>query len=522
MNSTYFIMPKKNKLFRNHHSSYIQIMKSKCLDIETGKPIVLLNEIDARELGLMPLDRVEIYNKKTKKSVIAIVDITDSLVKENEIGLFKNVCQMISGKKEDLVDVKAVPKPESLKFIKKKLDGEKLTDREIKDIVRDISLNKISEIELSAYMSAIYIHGLDLDETVSMTKALIENGKTISFTKDKILDKHSVGGINGRATMLIVPIVAAAGYSIPKTSSRSITSAAGTADAMEVLADVKLNFDKIKKITQKVGGVICWGGAVDLAPADDKIIKVEHPLSLDPEGQVIASVMAKKAAVGTKYLVIDLPIGQDVKIKTREQARGMAKKFVEVGKRLGIKVEVVITNGTEPSGKAFGPALEAKYVLEILEGKFFDNLAQKSCELAGTLFELVGKTKNGTEYAKEILKSGKALKKMKEIIKAQGKRIDSSKEIHLAKFKQVIKSKYEGEISRIKVKELINIARISGAPFDKKAGVFLLVDEGQKIKKGQALFEIYAENKRKLELAKKHAIDIQPIELEKIILEKFS
>ena len=268
---------------------------------------------------------------------------------------------------------------------------------------------------------------------------------------------------------------------------------------------------------------MAWGGAVDLAPADDKIIKIEHPLSLDPEGQVIASVMAKKASVGAKYVVIDIPIGPDVKVKTREQGESMALKFIEVGKKIGMKVEVVLTNGNEPSGMAFGPALEAKYALEVLEGKFFDNLAQKSCELAGTLLELCGAERKMQGYARarKILESGKARDKFQEIIRAQGGTIMKSSDIKLAAMKTVVYSKVTGEISKVNVRNCINLARIAGAPADKMAGIMLLVHEGKVVREGEPLLEIYAENRRKLELAAEFSAATEIVEMQKIVLEKF-
>ncbi|MFH1587386.1 MAG: AMP phosphorylase [Candidatus Diapherotrites archaeon] len=502
---------------------YTQKMKAKLLDIEAGKLIAIMNEIDAKEFGIFPLDRVELMNHRTKKSVVTVVDTTDTMVGEDEVGIFADVSRLLDAKESDSLEVMAVGKPKSVEFIRKKMDGKKLSPDEIKAIIDDFSSNRLSEIEASAFISAIYILGISLDEIVSMTKALISDGKQLSFEGGPVLDKHSVGGVNGRATMIIVPIIAAAGYLIPKTSSRSITSASGTADAMEVLCNVSLTLEEIKEITEKVGGVIAWGGAVDLAPADDKIIKIEHPLSLDPEGQVIASVMAKKASVGAKFVVIDLPVGPDVKVKSREQAEEMALKFLEVGKRLGMKLEVVLTNGSEPSGKAFGPALEAKYVMEILEGKISDNLLKKSCELAGTLLELAGGAKRGEgcRMATGLVRSGEALKKMQEIIQAQGGKILSSEEISLGKFKRTIDSETEGVVNKINVTLLNNIARIAGAPAHKRAGVMLFIDDSDHVKKGDPLFEIYAENERKIELAEKFARQHAVVEMERVILGKF-
>ncbi len=504
--------------------SYCQRLKVKTVDIVAGKLIAILNEGMAKDLGIASFERAELMNPKNGKSIHVVIDYTDSLAEKFEIAVFRDVRKALDTKDGEILEVCAVGKPKSVEFIKKKMDGKKLSNSEILEIVRDIASNRLSEIETSAFVSGVYIRGMDIDETVAMTKALIGDGEKIDFGKKIVVDKHSVGGTNGRATMIIVPIIAAAGYAMPKTSSRSITSASGTADAMEVLADVSLSIEQIKNAVRKTNACIAWGGAVELAPADDKIIKIEHPLSLDPEGQVIASVMAKKASVGAKYVVIDLPIGQYVKVKNREDGERMALKFIEVGHQLGMKIEVVLTNGEEPSGRAFGPALEARYAMEILERKFFDNLAQKSVELAGALLELIGDSPKGQGFNKalNILESGKALEKMKEIITAQNGKILSSEQIGYAQFKRDVLSMHSGEISVIKVGMLNTVGRMAGAPADKKAGLYLHVEEGSKISKGTPLFTIYSENKIKLEAAYKFAVNSQIIEMEKIILQKFS
>ncbi|MBN2067630.1 MAG: thymidine phosphorylase, partial [Candidatus Diapherotrites archaeon] len=318
---------------------YSQVMKARAFDIEANRMVCLLNLIDAIELGVFPLDRVELTNLGNSRKIVTVIDITKTMLGENEVGIFKEVAEKLLLKEGKKVRVRPVEKPESLGFIKRKLEGETLSESEIKAIVRDIGDNKLSEVEVAAFVVGVYIHGYNLEETAAMTKALTEDGKQLKLEKGPVLDKHCIGGTNGRTTMVVVPIIAAAGYYIPKTSSRSITSAAGTADVMEVLANVCLPLSDIKKITEKVGGVIAWGGALDLAPVDDEIIRVEHPFSLDPVGQIIASVMAKKASVGSKYVVVDLPVGPNVKIKTRDKAEGMAKKIIQVGKKLGIKVE---------------------------------------------------------------------------------------------------------------------------------------------------------------------------------------
>ena len=501
--------------------TYTKKLKVKALPIRTGRLVVVLHEDAAKDMGLMTGDRVELHNIKNKKRCVAMIDITHHTVNVDQIGLFEDVIDELGAKNGNIIEVKATESLKSLDIIKKKMMGEKLTKQEIYEVVKDIADERLSDIEATAFVSAVYMKGLDIDETIAMTKALIADGNKLSFNKGTVVDKHSVGGTNGRATMIIVPIVASTGLLMPKTSSRSITSAAGTADAMEVIANVSLSMEKIKSITEKCGGVIAWGGAVDLAPADDKIIKIEHPLSLDPEGQVIASVLAKKASVGSKFVVIDLPVGKYVKVKDNETALRMAKKFVQVGKEIGMHVEAVITDGEEPSGLAFGPALEAKYALEVLEGKRFDNLAQKSCEMAGALFEMVGISKVGKGYNKalEILQSGVALKKMKEIIHAQGGKITSSDQIKLAPLKKEFKSGVEGIVEEVNIKIITKIARLAGAPANKTAGVMIHKLVGEKVHEGEPLLTIYAENKEKLKVAEQFALKNIPYLFKRIILQ---
>lgn len=496
-------------------------MKVKTFPINAGKLVAILHRTDAEELGLIAGDRVEIINKNNQKKCVAVVDISNYSVVVDQIGLFEEGIERLGVKNGSKVNVTPTGQLKSLDYIKKKMNGEKLNQEEISTIVKDISDERLSDIESTAFISAIYMKGMDIDETISMTKALINDGNKLEFKKGIVVDKHSVGGVNGRATMIITPIIASTGLLMPKTSSRSITSAAGTADSMEVLAEVCLDTEKIRKITENVGGVIAWGGAVDLAPADDKIIKIEHPLSLDPEGQVIASVLAKKASVGSKFVVIDLPVGRYVKIKDKETAIRMAKKFVQVGKEVGMKIEAVITNGEEPCGLAFGSALEAKYALEVLEGKRFDNLAQKSCELSGALLEMVGKAQSGKGYdmAKEILDSGKALEKFKEIIKAQGGKIYSSEKIQSAPFTKEFKAGADGVIDEMNTKLLTRIARIAGAPSNKTAGLMLYKLVGEKVKEGDLLFTIHAENKDKLIAAEKFAFKNIPFSFKRIIIQ---
>ncbi len=509
-------MEDKKEMF-DLNAEYSLKLKAKVLDLEAGKMIAVLNSKDALSLGVNPKEKVLIANESKKRHTIATLDISDNFIKKGEIGLFEDVVEELKVKKNSVLKITAVERPKSLEYIKKKLRGIRLSEEEIMAIVNDIKHKRLSDIELACFVSGVYVHDLNSLETVAMTKAMVSSGEPMELNRDVVLDKHSIGGTNGRVTMVVVPIVAAAGYCIPKTSSRAITSAAGTADAMEVLANVSLTNEEMEKIVNKVGGVIAWGGAVNMANVDDAIIQVEHPLSLDPPGQIVASVMSKKISAGANHLVIDIPVGEEVKVKTKERAEILAKRFKYVCKNFGIKSKILLTNGNKPVGQCFGAALEAKEALEVLEGKDKGDLYKKSVLIADEMLKLPG---GKPEKASEYIEDGSALEKMKEIIEAQGKKISSSKKIKTAPYVYVYKGKEEGKIVGIGLRNCIKIARLAGAPGDKLAGLKLLVKIGEKIKKNKPLFEIHAQNKRKLRSAVSFAQKNKVIKFERMIIDR--
>lgn len=495
------------------------ISKVRLYPIETGKPIVVMNEEDAKDLGVFTSGRVEILFKGN--IVIAIVDTTETFVKSGEIGIFEDVRRMLNVEEDEEVEVKETQPPKSLEFIRKKLHGSTLHGHEIRAIIQDIVDSKLSDIELSAFVTGGYINGYTMDETVALTNAMVETGQQIDFGDD-IVDKHCIGGVAGnRTTMLIVPIIAAAGLTIPKTSSRAITSPSGTTDTMEVLANVKFGIDELKEIVTKTNGCIIWGGAVNLAPADDKIIKVEYPLSIDPQGQVLASVMAKKKSIGSDYVLIDIPAGKGSKIVDMENANSLAKRFIELGKRLDIAVEGVITDGSSPVGSGIGPALEARDILLALENKGPTDLINKSLELSGILLELSGKISRGRgrAVAEKLLNFGKANKKMREIIEAQGGDPNvKADDIEIGKEKHTVISDCKGRIGHIDNRMISHIARIAGAPKDKSSGIYLHVRSGDPVRIGDPLFTIYSSNSRKLDDAVTLANKLNPIRAGNVIL----
>ncbi len=481
-------------------------IKVKDMDISTGGTFVcLINERDATKFDFHVLDRIKI--KRGVESVIAVVDIAESskAVPPGNIGLFEEVLDAIGARNGSTVEIDIANKPISISYIKKKLKGERLNNDEINEIVKDVVNRNLDNVEMTYFVAASYLHGLNDIESVSLTKAIVRNGNTLKLKNKIIVDKHCSGGVPGnRTTMLVVPIVAAAGYTMPKTSSRAITSPAGTADTMEVLAKVSFSAKQMRKIVRKTNACIVWGGAVNLAGADDKLIQIRNPLALDPRGMLLASILAKKAAVGSTHVVIDIPVGKDTKIKTHKKAVALKNDFIKIGKKLGMKVKVYMTEGYQPIGNGIGPALEARDVLWVLRNhpKAPEDLRRKAIHLAGDVFRMLD-IKNPEKKAREILESGKAYKKMKEIIKAQkGKSNIKPSQIEIGKHSFHYKAKKSGKIYDLNNYHIAKVCRIAGAPKDNGAGMYLYKHEKDKVKKGERIFTIYAENKTRLKYAK--------------------
>ena len=480
-------------------------LRSKDIDISRGGPlIVVVNHKDAEMLDLHVMDRIKI--KKGSKVETVVVDIaqSDKVVPKNRIGVFEEVIKSLKLKNNDSVDISIARKPLSIDYIKKKLDGEKLSKNEISQIVWDIVHNKLSAVELTYFVAACYTNVMTTEETILLTKAMVKHGDVLKLNKYPVIDKHSIGGIPGnRTTMIVVPIIAAAGYIMPKTSSRSVTSPAGTADTMEVLANVAFPINKMKEIVLKTNGCIVWGGSLNLAPADDKIIAVERPLQIDAESQLLASIMAKKHSVSSTHILIDVPIGKYAKVKNMVEAVKLKKKFEKIGKKLRKHVKVLLTDGLQPIGNGIGPALEARDVLWVLkrDPRRPIDLEKKSLLMCANIFDMIG-IRDGYRKAYEILNSGKAYQKMIEIIKAQGGKEIPAEDIKIGKYCYDIKSRRKGKIRAIDNMLISRIARIAGAPHDKGAGIYLYKHIGDKVNIGDKLFTIHSESMRELEYAK--------------------
>ncbi|QHI36593.1 Pyrimidine-nucleoside phosphorylase [Kordia antarctica] len=480
------------------------ILKYKHLGIYTQNENVVYMREDCHVCiseGFEALTRIRISNTST--SIVASLNILNSdILMPNEIGLSDAASKKLNVSENETLYVSHLEPIESLSHVRAKIYNQKLNYNAYSEIITDIVEGNYSNIHLSAFITACAGDRMDINEISDLTKAMIASGKQLNWNKEIVVDKHCIGGLPGnRTTPLIVAIVAAYGLTMPKTSSRAITSPAGTADTMEVMTNVTLSLEEIKAVVEKEGGCFVWGGTAQLSPADDVLIKIEKALDIDSEGQLIASVLSKKAAAGSTHVIIDIPVGETAKVRSAETAQQLKEHMETVGKAVGLKVKVVITDGTQPVGRGIGPTLEAIDILKVLknEADAPKDLLERALFLAGELLELSGKVEKGKgrETAQKVIESGKAYEKFITICKAQGR---FSKPV-LAPYKIEIKAEKPGVLDRIDNRKIAKLAKLSGAPQSKSAGISLNVHLNDKIEKDQLLYTLYAESKGELNYA---------------------
>ena len=479
-------------------------LRLKWLGIDTRKEFVVYMRSDCPVCvseGFSALTRLMVTVRD--KTIIATLNVIHSdLLAHDEASLSTSAWNKLNAQEGDTISFAHLQPAESMSRVRAKIYGQTLGPEAYEHIISDIANLKYSTAELSAFVTACAGDRLKLNEIISLSRAMIKAGSQLDWTGNIIADKHCVGGLPGnRTTPIIVAIAAAAGLTIPKTSSRAITSPAGTADTMETMAPVDLSIDQLRKVVEQEGGCVVWGGAVKLSPADDILIGVERALDIDSEGQMIASVLSKKAAAGSSHVVIDIPVGPTAKVRTPEAAQQLSRYFSSVGSAIGLTIEVIQTEGTQPVGRGIGPALEARDVLAVLQNSQNapEDLKQRALLLAGSLLEIAGLATHGEgeSKAESILKSGTAWKKFHAICEAQG----GFREPETAPFTHEITAEHPGVISSIDNRRLAKIAKLAGAPHDPTAGLTLHTVLDARIETGQPLITIHAEARGTLKYA---------------------
>lgn len=475
------------------------------LGIDTYREAVVYMREDCsvcRSEGFEAQSRVLVRHKSN--SIIATLNVVkNGLLAPGEAGLSEAAWQLLNADEGDCVELSHPPTLESLGKVRSKIYGKHLNAADYREIVSDISKNLYSDIDLAAFLTACAgEERMAQDEIVSLTKAMIETGERLSWETSPVMDKHCVGGLPGnRTTLLIVPIVAAFGLTMPKTSSRAITSPAGTADAMETLAPVNLGLKQMRRVVESEGGCIVWGGAVKLSPADDVLIRVERALDIDGEGQLIASVLSKKAAAGSTHVVLDIPVGATAKVRNFEAAQKLCRQLKMVGEAVGLKIQTIITDGSQPVGRGIGPALEAKDVLAVLQNDKDapEDLRERALILAGHILEMsaLAPEGQGRKLAQKILEGGVAWKKFLAICEAQG----GLREPLRARFTQTIVARTGGIVTAVDNRKLARVAKLAGAPRAQSAGAEFHTSIGFKTEAGQPLYTVHAETAGELDYA---------------------
>ncbi|MBW7852373.1 MAG: thymidine phosphorylase family protein [Rhodospirillales bacterium] len=429
------------------------------------------------------------------RRLLATLNLADNsaLVKPDELGLSEQPFRLFGLPEGSEVSICHATPPVSLEAVRAKIRGHPLGAADYSAIIADVAANRYSKMELAAFLVST-AGFMTTDEVLAMTRAMADVGNRLEWPDRMVVDKHCVGGIPGnRTSMVVVPIVAAHGLPIPKTSSRAITSPAGTADTMEVLARVDLGVTEMREVVEREKGCLVWGGHMNLAPADDVLISVERPLAIDTAEQMVASILAKKLAAGSTHLVIDIPIGPTAKVRTLAEAIRLRKLFEHVGDQVGLSLEVIVSDGSQPIGRGIGPVLEARDVMQVLanDPRAPSDLREKSLLLAGRVldFDPALRGGRGHERARELLESGQALAAMQRIIEAQG-----SPPVVCAPAPLIaeVTAPASGRVAAIDCWRIARVARLAGAPLDKGSGIDLFKKVGDAVEQGEPLYRIHA------------------------------
>jgi thymidine phosphorylase len=489
-----------------------------CIDTHTEHVVFLhSNAVEKGELGLKPLDRVRVMaaerGTEPEREIEGVLNFChDGLVADDEVGLSEAAFHDLGLPEGTEVTATLAAPPDSVRRVRDKLAGGRLGRIDFDAILQDVAAHRYSKVELSMFVLACALRRLDGEELIDFTRAMIDIGERLHFRMPRVADKHCIGGIPGnRTTMIVVPILTSLDVTIPKTSSRAITSSAGTADTMGVLAEVALGRQRMYEVVERTGGCIAWGGSLDLAPADDVLITVERPMGIDTEAQMVASIISKKKAAGATHALIDIPIGPTAKVESRDEARALAARFEAVAAAVGLQVEIVLTDANGPVGCGIGPRLEALDVLAVLDGDADapTDLREKSLYLSARILETIGAVPPSAGYrkAREVLDSGTARRKFEEIVAAQGPRELPPAAPHRAE----VLARADGMLRAIDCRAINTLAKLAGAPAHPAAGLRLLHKPGDVVERGQPLCELHAQSRTHLDYAMSFASDASGI-----------
>ncbi len=316
-----------------------------------------------------------------------------------------------------------------VELIRKKRDGKELSRQEIEFIVSGYTGGEIPDYQMSAFLMAALLRGLSRAETAALTSAMLHSGEVLDFSglAGSKVDKHSTGGVGDKTSLILAPVVAAGGVRVPMISGRGLGHTGGTLDKLEAIPgfNVHLELDEFRRILAKVGCAMI-GQTEELAPADKKLYALRDVTgTVESPSLICASIMSKKLAEGIDGLVLDVKTGSGAFMKDPKDSEFLARLMVETGEDMGKKMVALITDMDQPLGRCIGNALEVAECVEVLRGRFAgsEDLVELTVELCGWMFLLGGRTASkdeGRALALEILGSGRALEKFRELVGEQG------------------------------------------------------------------------------------------------------
>jgi len=483
-------------------------LRARRLGIDTHSETVVFLRKDCsvcRSEGFTSHNRI-LLSSGAHHAIATLYQVESDILGCDEAGLSDATWRALGLKEGDFITVQHAPPVESLSLVRSRIFGHALGEADFQHIVPDIVAGRYSAIEVTSFITACAAQPLARDEVCFLTRAMVDAGQRLRWDQRIIADKHSVGGLPGnRTTPIIVAICTALGLVMPKTSSHAITSPAGTADTMETLAPVDLDERALRAVVQREGGCIAWGGAMRLSPADDILIRIEHALDIDSEGQMIASILSKKIAAGATHLVIDMPVGPTAKVRGAQAAASLTAGLAAVAENFGIRIQVMMGDGNQPIGRGIGPALEARDVLAVLTGRpeAPQDLRGRALALAGGLLEMSGGAAagQGIKLATAALDDGRAWTKFQRICEAQG----GMRTPPVSSHRKIIAATRDGAVLSIDNRRIARLAKLAGAPQAKAAGIALHVRLGDMVSAGTPLCTLHAEAAGELAYALSYA-----------------
>ena len=410
-------------------------------------------------------------------------------------------------------------------IIDEKKKGLELTKDEINYFITSLVNGSMPDYQASAWLMAVWFKGMTEDETAYLTEAMLNSGERIDFgyLAKQIVDKHSTGGVGDNVTITLIPLLAAAGIPIAKLSGKGLGHTGGTIDKLESIPgfNCNLTIEKLKEQVEKIG-VAIGQQTGNLTPADGKLYALRDvTATVDSLPLICSSVVSKKIAAGADNIVLDVKYGSGAFMKTPEKAVELARLMVKTGQKLNKQITAVVTSMEEPLGRAVGNSLEIIESVEFLKGNIVTgDIAELTYDFAVIALMLTGKfldENTARSYLQELIHSGQALDKFKELIAAQGGNTDVTEDYSLfeqAKYKIEVPSKKSGYVSKIDAYNIAYGCKLLGAGREKKTdsidysvGVFLNKKTGEKVIEGDILYTIYANSEDKAELCKKYCDD---------------